>query len=286
MVRDVFDGIAPFCYGPLRMTSLGLLVFALVFLMLPWLMAPRAERVKPEIRGLTLVLWWINRVYCGLWHRLDISETHALPETGAVVLVSNHTCGIDHMLLQSATRRALGFMIAQEYYDWWVSRPFCKLTGCIPTRRDGRDLSATRAALRALKEGRVVPIFPEGRIIPESGRVFGEAKPGAAFIALKAGVPVIPAYIRGTPPTDEIFVAMRTPSQARVRFGAPIDLSDLVGEDRDDERASIERAKGRIMDAIRALRDGSEEQINHVQSEEMVDGQSVVTSSSAHESAV
>lgn len=234
------------------MTSLALLVFAALFLLMPWLIGPRAERERPEIRGLTLVLWWTNRVYCGLWHQIDLSETRALPETGPVVLVSNHTCGIDHMILQSATRRLLGFMIAQEYYDWWVSRPFCRMIRCIPTRRDGRDLSATRAALRALKEGRVVPIFPEGRIIPQSGREFGEAKPGAGYIALRAKVPVIPAYIAGTPPTDDIFEAMRRPSRARVRFGPPIDLSDLQAKDQDDRQA-IEEAKGRIMEAIRRL---------------------------------
>ncbi len=239
------------------MTSLGLLVFSIFFLLLPWVLAPRDEREKPEIRGLALALWWINRVYCGLWHQLDIEETHALPETGPVILVSNHTCGIDHMLLQSGTRRALGFMIAQEYYDWWVSRPFCKLIGCIPTRRDGRDLSATRAALRALKEGRVVPIFPEGRIIPKSGQEFGDAKPGAAFIALKARVPVIPAYIAGTPATNDIFEAMRWPSHASVRFGTPIDLSDLRNEGQ-DERQGIETAKERIMTAIRGLREAKE----------------------------
>ncbi len=238
------------------MTTPGLLIFATLFLFLPWLLAPRADREKPEIRGLTLILWWINRVYCGLWHQLDIAETHALPETGAVVLVSNHTCGIDHMILQSATRRALGFMIAQEYYDWWVSRPFCKLIGCIPTRRDGRDLSATRAALRALKDGRVVPIFPEGRIVPKSGREFAEPKPGAGFIALKAGVPVIPAYIAGTPATNEIFQAMRWTSKASVRFGPPIDLADLRSPGR-DEREAIDVAKDRIMDAIRRLKDPS-----------------------------
>lgn len=239
------------------MTSLGLLLFALVFLLIPWALGPRADREKPEIRGATLVLWWINRAYCGLWHQLDIGETHALPETGPVILVSNHTCGIDHMILQSATRRALGFMIAQEYYDWWVSRPFCKLIRCIPTRRDGRDLSATRAALRALKEGRVVPIFPEGRIIPRSGEEFGDAKPGAAYIALKADVTVIPAYIRGTPATDEIFVAMRMPSRAHVRFGPAIDFSDLRGKDQ-DERKAIDLAKDRIMDAILRLQSPSE----------------------------
>jgi 1-acyl-sn-glycerol-3-phosphate acyltransferase len=71
----------------------------------------------------------------------------------------------------------------------------------------------------------VLPIFPEGKVTPSSGEVLGEIRPGAAFIAIRAGVPVIPAYIRGTPPTDQIGQSLVTPSQSRVTFGQPIDLS-------------------------------------------------------------
>lgn len=237
------------------MAPTTLLALSLLLLAAPWMMAPRAGRPTPEIHGPTLAIWWLNRLYCGIWHRLDLSETRALPETGPVLLVANHTCGIDHMLLQATTRRALGFMIAQEYYDVRFLRPFYRLVGCIPVRRDGRDLSATRAAMRTLEEGRVVPIFPEGRIVPTSGRELGEGKPGAAFIALRSGVPVIPAYIRGTPETNEIGRSLLTPSEARVVFGPPIDLSDLRREGR-SERDAIPEATRRIMDAIRALQGG------------------------------
>ena len=89
---------------------------------------------------------------------------------GPAILISNHTCGIDHMLLQSRSRRLLGFMVAREYYEWKWIHWICKYIGCIPVNRDGRDFAATRAAMRALKAGRVLPIFPEGHIVPASGR--------------------------------------------------------------------------------------------------------------------
>jgi len=94
-------------------------------------------------------------------------------------------------------------------------------------KRDGRDVQAIRAALRALGDGRVLVIFPEGRITPSSGRVLGPILPGAAYVAIRAGVPVIPAYIRGTPETNEIGESLKTPSQAVVTFGDPIDLTEF-----------------------------------------------------------
>ena len=72
----------------------------------------------------------------------------------------------------------LGFVVAKEYFDFWLFHPFCVLIGCIPVKRDGKDLAATRAALRTLGEGRVVPIFPEGQILATSGREIGEGKRG------------------------------------------------------------------------------------------------------------
>jgi 1-acyl-sn-glycerol-3-phosphate acyltransferase len=229
---------------------LALAIATLLFVSASFLLPGRDP--KPEIRGRLRPLWWIDRAYCAFWHRLE-TERAPLPEHGPAILVANHTCGIDHLLLQAGCARVLGFMVAQEYYDHWLCRPFCRLIGCIPVRRDGRDISATRAALRALKEGRVVPIFPEGRIIPTSGREIGEGKSGAAFIALHSGVPVIPGYIRGTPPTNDVWKALYTPSDARVVYGPPIDLSGLSGGDRPDKEA-LDAATERIMAAIHALR--------------------------------
>jgi 1-acyl-sn-glycerol-3-phosphate acyltransferase len=209
-----------------------LLLLALLLLSLPAFLLRAGRAVKrtetaPEIRGLLQVVHRGFQIYCGFWHQLRAEGYAPLPESGPAILIANHTCGIDHMLLQAASRRLLGFMVAREYYDspWlhWI----CSYIGCIPVNRDGRDLPAVRAALRALGEGRVVPVFPEGTIVPASGRGLAEMRPGSAYIAIRAGVPVVPAYIIGTPRTNEILESLATPSRARVFFGEPLDLSDI-----------------------------------------------------------
>jgi 1-acyl-sn-glycerol-3-phosphate acyltransferase len=178
-----------------------------------------------------------------------------LPEHGAAILIANHTCPVDSMLLQAACRRVLGFLIAKEYYDFWAFRWICRLLGCIPVRRDGRDLAATRAALRALEQGRVVPMFPEGRILPTSGRELGTPRHGVAFIVLHARVPVIPAYVWGTPETNEFGTALRTPAHAHVIFGAPITAAEIAPEGLvEPDKTALAAVSERLMDSIRALR--------------------------------
>jgi 1-acyl-sn-glycerol-3-phosphate acyltransferase len=227
--------------------------WVLVFLTLSWLWLPavchwvdrrvRPARIQPEIHGFLRVLAVLNAFYCLLWHQLSIDGSAPLPEWGPAILISNHTCGIDHMLLQAKSRRLLGFMVAREYYEWKSINWICRYIGCIAVKRDGRDFGAIRTAMRALQEGRVLPIFPEGQIVPASGRRLGEMKPGTAYLAVHAGVPVIPAYVYGTPETDEIVESLLTPSRARVIFGEPIDLSDIARDRAGDKGVQAEVSK-------------------------------------------
>lgn len=206
---------------------------------------------RREIAGFRRAMWWLNRLYCAAVHRLTIANPCPLPKSGGAILIANHTCGVDHMLLQATTDRLLGFMMAREFFDPWWSRPFCLMVGAIPVERNGRDLAATREALRVLAEGRVLPIFPEGRINPDSGRTLIEGKPGAAFLAARARVPVIPAHIFGTPPTNELGPSMTTSSETRIRFGPPIQLDDIPER---PDRETLEAITDRFMKALDALR--------------------------------
>src|SRR5262245_33732525 len=96
---------------------------------------------KPEIHGLLRVFDAIIRFYCALMHRLVSNGPAPLPARGPAILISNHTCGIDHLLLQAACRRVLGFMIAREYYEWKWIHNWCKYAGCIPVNRNGHDVA-------------------------------------------------------------------------------------------------------------------------------------------------
>jgi 1-acyl-sn-glycerol-3-phosphate acyltransferase len=246
------------------MTAWALSCLAILMLVFPSVILPVRprgpdDRSKPEIDATLRVMHWIMIAYCALWYRLKTNGWAPLPATGPALLIANHTCGIDHLVLQSGCRRVLGFIIAREYYDWKTIHWFCTRVRCIPVNRDGRDLQAIRAALRALGEGRVVPIFPEGRITPSAGRELGEMLPGAAYLALRARVPVYPAYIHGTPETDQIGPSLRTAARAFVTFGPPIDLSDFVREDAGDKAAQAEVSR-RFRAAFLDLRDRSQNQ--------------------------
>ena len=145
-------------------------------------------------------------------------------------------------------------MIAREYYDIWAFRPFCRLIGCIPVNRNGKDTGATRSALRALDEDRILPIFPEGKILMTSGEEIGEGEPGVGFLAIRANVPVVPAYIRG--PLGRTGSWSRSSPPQRPGRLRPADRpveSRKRGEG--GERAVRAAVTHHLMEAIRAFRD-------------------------------
>jgi 1-acyl-sn-glycerol-3-phosphate acyltransferase len=236
------------------MSGGALIVVAACLLLLPGILRPGAAaalrgRARPEIHGLLRVLAALNRLYCRVWHQLRTDRRTTIPEKGPAILIANHTCGIDHLLLQATSDRLLGFMVAREYYDWIWIHWICRYIGCIPVNRDGRDLAATRAAIKSLKDGRVLPIFPEGHIVPESGRRIDAIKDGSAYLAIYARVPVIPAYICGTPETNVISRSILTPSKARVLYGEPIDLSEMR-DGRPGDKAMQAKVSERFRNAL------------------------------------
>src|SRR5437879_5335888 len=91
-----------------------------------------------------------NRFYARVYHQVEIILPCRLPKTGAAILVCNHTSGLDPHLIQSVCPRLITWMMAREYYEIRAIKPAMEALGVIPVTRSGRDMSATRAAMRAL----------------------------------------------------------------------------------------------------------------------------------------
>jgi 1-acyl-sn-glycerol-3-phosphate acyltransferase len=141
--------------------------------------------------------------------------------------------------------------MAREYYNIKLLQPIFNLNKPILVNRTGRDTAAMKATLRALGEGRVVGIFPEGGIHLDADSI-GKAKPGTAMLALLTRVPVIPAFIERRPHTNNLWIGITRPANAQVFFGPPIDLSRYY--DREHDNAALEEVTRLLMDNIARLR--------------------------------
>ncbi len=105
-------------------------------------------------------------------------------------------------------------------------------------------------AIRYASSGGLVGIFPEGRI-NRTSELLLPGRSGAALIALKARVPVVPCFIEGSPYDGTALGALLMPAKVTLEIGRPLDFSEYYG--RENEREVLELVTRRILMAIAAL---------------------------------
>jgi 1-acyl-sn-glycerol-3-phosphate acyltransferase len=203
---------------------------------------------RPERRLSIRLLQAFDVCFARIYHRVNVLSPQRLPKHGPAILICNHISGLDPMLIQSVCPRLIVWMMAREYYEIPVLRSIFKTVEAIPVDRGGRDLAATRAALRALEAGRLLGVFPEGRI--ETSHELLPFQTGVAMMALRANVPVYPAYLDGTQRGKSMFHAFLYPNVASLAFGPQVEFKaastsnkEVLQEVTDRFAESIERLR-------------------------------------------
>jgi 1-acyl-sn-glycerol-3-phosphate acyltransferase len=178
-----------------------------------------------------------------LLYRLEASGIENLPKEGGYVLAANHTSNLDPwpLGLPLFPKHQLHFMGKSELFNPMLG-PLLRAAGAFPVRRGERDAEAIETAVRLCKEGEVVAMFPEGTRREKGLRKKFEHRPrsGSARIALAAGVPLVPAAIKGTDRLSRL-------AKVRVAYGAPVPVEDLAGL---NLREAAETATERLMNSI------------------------------------
>lgn len=186
-------------------------------------------------------LYFLNRTYGAFFFHPRFNRRCPLPEEAGGLIIANHRSPVDplviwmnhHLAGRSGRIRNFRFMMAKEYLDvrgvGWVTRS----VSVIATARDGRDMGPAKEALRALKNGELVCLFPEGRL--NRGVDLLEGNPGVAWLALRAKVPVYPIYVQNSPQDGSMVDAFCRFSRINIFYGEPIDLSEYHKEKKTQE---------------------------------------------------
>ena len=171
--------------------------------------------------------WWESCLYFPtyllgrlLW-RVHFTNDPPKELAQGAVLVANHRTSVDPLFVQLAARRRVHWMVAKEYCQHPIFGPFLRAVQVIPTNRSGMDTAATRRAMQIAAEGRLVGMFPEGRI-NHTSQPLVSIRSGAALIALRTGVPLIPLYIDGAPYFRTVWSPLLMSAHVAITFGTPV----------------------------------------------------------------
>jgi 1-acyl-sn-glycerol-3-phosphate acyltransferase len=155
-----------------------------------------------------------------LWTRMRVTGREHVPATGAFVLAPVHRSNMDTPISACVTRRRLRFMGKDSL---WKHRPMAwvlSALGGFPVSRGTADREALQRCVAVLELGEPLVLFPEGE--RKSGDIVQPLFDGAAYVALKAGVPIVPVGIAGSEDVMPRGARFIRPAKVRVVIGPPI----------------------------------------------------------------
>lgn len=158
------------------------------------------------------------RLFMRLYYRITIDGQENIPAEGGCVLCINHTSLWDPPVLMAMLERQIFFIAKEELFHHPFLSWLLPKIGTVPIKRDHGDVGAIKSALRVIKSGRVLGIFPSGRRVLPGQKA--TVKAGVALIATMSKAPVIPIYL------DAVY---RPFHKVHIIIGEPMDFSAYDG---------------------------------------------------------
>lgn len=165
------------------------------------------------------ILRLISLAFFKAINRLEVLNADRVPDTGGVIVASNHLSYLDPPVMGAALKRRPVFMAKESLFSMPVTGRILR-TFCVPVRRGCPRPSTIKETARRLRRGEVVVIFPEGGLTEDGSRL--DPRRGVGMIAAMLGCCVVPARIDGTERALPVGSLFLKPSRIRVSFGEPI----------------------------------------------------------------
>jgi len=182
--------------------------------------------------------------------RLSVEGTERVPSTGAFVLAPIHRSFADFALAAAVTRRPMHFMAKDSLWGNRVLGGLLNRLGAFPVHRGTVDRQALRSSVEVLEQGRPLVIFPEGT--RRSGPVVEDLFEGAAYVAARAGVPVIPVGIGGSERMMQKGKKLPRPTKVHIVVGDPIVVPAKGGR---ASRSAVHRLTMELQEQLQSLFD-------------------------------
>lgn len=165
-----------------------------------------------------VIISFVIYAYCKIFYRAKIIGKKNIPKEGGLIFCGNHRTYLDPPLIVVTSPRKIRFIAKEELKGNLLFSFLIFAYNGIYVKRDSKDIGPLKEAMKALKAGECIGIFPEGT---RNGieKNDGKLKNGAAYMSLKTGAKIIPIGIKGTP---KIF------HKVTIEYGKPLDFSELL----------------------------------------------------------
>lgn len=181
-----------------------------------------------------------------VFNRLEVIGSENVPEKGGVIVAANHVSYLDPLVIGAALKRRATYMAREELFNIPVIGAFV-MSFSFPVRRGKPQPSTIKEAVKRLKQGELIVMFPEGGRSVDGSLL--EAKRGVGVIAAISRMPVVPIFIKGTEKALPVGAKFLCPAKITVIFGNPIESDKEETDKQYQERISRD-----IIEAIKNLK--------------------------------
>jgi len=179
------------------------------------------------------LIWLVAKLF---W-RISFEGLEHVPKSGPFVLAPIHRSFIDFGLVSGVTRRRLGYMGKESLWRSKLLGGFITMLGAYPVNRGAPDREALRRTLAILEKGEPVVLFPEGT--RRAGPVIEHLHEGAAFVASRAAVPIVPVGIGGSERALPKGKGLPRPVKIHVIVGPPLTPAPVAEGARHPSRRAV-----------------------------------------------
>ena len=192
----------------------------------------------------------------GLSHLLFVGGVigkENIPKSGAFIVAPIHRSYIDWFISARVSKRRLRYLVKGEVWKVKLAGRLLEMLGAFPVQRGAADRDALKRALEVLNAGEPLVVFPEGT--RGLGSEVRQIREGAAYLALRAAVPVIPVGMAGVERAMPRGSNWIRPARVVVSVGKPI----MTAVDRDVEEGSRRIARTLTASLTEEIRTGMEQ---------------------------
>ncbi|MGB7767726.1 MAG: lysophospholipid acyltransferase family protein [Verrucomicrobiia bacterium] len=194
--------------------------------------------------------WLFFRAWYATYFRCRVFNPERVPETGAVILASNHASFLDPPLVGAGLKRGINYLARESLFRFPGIGALLRSWSAVPVDRDGGGAAGLRAILDRLLAGGGIILFPEGTRTRDGN--LQPARSGIGLVVIKSTAPVVPVRVFGTYAAYGRHVTFPRPKRIAVKYGQPMQFEKLRAEAKDCSKARLKEIYQEIADEIMA----------------------------------
>jgi 1-acyl-sn-glycerol-3-phosphate acyltransferase len=199
-----------------------------------------------------LVVWYVLRAWCQVFWRVRIVGGENLPDDRPFVLAPVHRSNIDFAVVAVVARRRMRYIAKDSLWKIGALGRIWSALGAFPVRRGTADREALRTSVQVIENGEPLVLFPEGT--RQHGPRVEEVFDGAAYVAGRTGVPIIPVGIGGSERAMPRGSKFLKPVKLTLVIGPPIPAPE-AGERGRPSRRAVQETTQKVKTEVQRLFD-------------------------------